>query len=100
LFFREVVDKVITEHNATIVVDNRWEDSPHPVYEISYRDYRLASFHPGVEAPLVTRLLEEAIASSCRKFIASGGCGILEERHSDLELLLIGFRAVLCWWPS
>jgi hypothetical protein len=34
-FFREVLDKVVTEYNARIVVDHCWEDGPDPVYEIS-----------------------------------------------------------------
>ncbi|RPI92452.1 MAG: purine-nucleoside phosphorylase [Chloroflexi bacterium] len=78
-FFREVIDKVIAEHNAKIMVENQWEDGPHRIYEISYRDRRLAFFHPGVGAPIAAGLLEEAIAFGCSKFIACGGCGVLEK---------------------
>jgi uridine phosphorylase len=76
-FFKEVIDKVVAEHNAKIVEENHWEDGPHPVYEISYQNQRLAFFHPGVGAPLSAGLLEEVIALGCRKFIACGGCGVL-----------------------
>jgi uridine phosphorylase len=82
-FFREVLDKIVAEYHARIVVDNRWEDGPHPVYEISYRDHRLAFFHPSVGAPLAAGLFEEVIALGCRKFIACGGCGVLEK---DIEV--------------
>ena len=78
-FFREVIDKIIAEHNAKIRVENRWEDGPHHIYEISYQNQRLAFFHPGVGAPIAAGLLEEAIAFGCRKFIACGGCGVLEK---------------------
>ena len=78
-FFREVIDKVIAEHDAKVVVENKWEDGPHSIYEISYHDQRLAFFHPGVGAPISAGLLEEAIAFGCRKFIACGGCGVLEK---------------------
>src|SRR5215211_2197718 len=78
-FFGEVMEKVIAEHNAKIVVENRWEDGPHCIYEISYHDQRLAFFHPGVGAPIAAGLLEEAIAFGCRKFIACGGCGVLKK---------------------
>jgi uridine phosphorylase len=78
-FFREVIDKVIVEHNAKVVIENWWEDGPHPIYEIFYQDRRLAFFHPGVGAPMAAGLLEEAIAFGCRKFIACGGCGVLEK---------------------
>jgi uridine phosphorylase len=78
-FFREVLDKVITQYDAKNAVENRWEDGPHHIYEITYQNRRLAFFHPGVGAPIAAGLLEEAIAFGCRKFIACGGCGVLEK---------------------
>jgi uridine phosphorylase len=88
-FFREVLDKIIAEHDAKIVVENNWEDGPHPIYEISYRDRRLAFFHPGVGAPIAAGLLEEAIAFGCRKFIACGGCGVLEKDIAVGHLIVV-----------
>jgi hypothetical protein len=32
-FFKEVIDRVVAEHNAVVLVENRWEDGPHPLYE-------------------------------------------------------------------
>jgi uridine phosphorylase len=77
-FFKEVIEKVVVEHNAKVLVENRWEDGPHPLYEIPYKGQRLAFFHPGVGAPVSAGLLEEVTAFGCRKFIACGGCGVLE----------------------
>jgi uridine phosphorylase len=88
-FFKEVIDKVIVEHNARVVVENRWEDGPHSIYEISYRGQRLAFFHPGVGAPIAAGLLEEAIAFGCRKFIACGGCGVLEREIAVGHLIVV-----------
>jgi len=88
-FFKEVLDKVVEEHHAKVVVKNRWEDGPHPIYEISYRDRRLAFFHPGVGAPIATGLLEEAVAFGCRKFIACGGCGVLEKDIAVGHLIVV-----------
>ena len=78
-FFREVLERVVSEHQAKMLVENRWEDGPHPLYEIAHRGQRLAFFHPGVGAPMAAGLLEEVIALGCRKFIACGGCGVLEK---------------------
>lgn len=78
-FFKEVMDKVIAEHDARVMVENKWEDGLHCIYEISHQGRRLAFFHPGVGAPIAAGLLEEAIAFGCRKFIACGGCGVLEK---------------------
>lgn len=88
-FFREVLDKVIAECDAKIVAKNWWEDGPHYIYEISYRDQRLAFFHPGVGAAMASGLLEEAIAFGCRKFIACGGCGILEKDIAVGHLIVV-----------
>lgn len=88
-FFKEVLDKVIVECNAKVVVKNWWEDGPHNIYEISYRDRRLAFFHPGVGAPLSAGLLEEAIAYGCKKFIACGGCGVLEKDIAVGHLIVV-----------
>ena len=88
-FFREVMEKVITEYNARMLVENRWEDGPHPVYEIAYRNKRLAFFHPGIGAPLAAGLLEEGIAFGCKKFIACGGCGVLDKDISVGNLIVV-----------
>ncbi len=76
-YFKEVLNKVVAEHHARMLVENTWEDGPHPVYDIIYQDQRLAFFHAGIGAPLAASLLEEVIAFGCRKFIACGGCGVL-----------------------
>jgi uridine phosphorylase len=88
-FFKEVLDKVVEEHHAKVVVQNRWEDGPHPIYEISYRGHRLAFFHPGVGAPIAAGLLEEAVAFGCRKFIACGGCGVLQKDIAVGHLIVV-----------
>jgi uridine phosphorylase len=88
-FFQEVIDKVVAECNATIVVDNAWEDGPHPIYEIEYKNQRLAFFHPGVGAPLATGLFEEAIGFGIKKFIACGGCGVLEKDIAVGHLIVV-----------
>jgi uridine phosphorylase len=88
-FFREVLDKVVAKHDAKMLVENRWEDGPHPVFEITHKGRRLAFFHPGVGAPMAAGLLEEVIALGCRKFIACGGCGMLEKDIAVGELIVV-----------
>jgi len=88
-FFAEVVDKIASEYKAKVVVENRWEDGPHPLYKIEFKEQRLAFFHPGVGAPLSASLLEEVIASGCRKFIVCGGCGVLEKDLAVGHLIVV-----------
>ncbi len=88
-FFKEVIEKVVVEHGAEMLVENRWEDGPHPVYEIAYRGQRLAFYHPGIGAPMSAALLEEVIAFGCRRFIACGGCGVLEKDVALGHLIVV-----------
>ena len=88
-FFQEVIEQVVAEQQATLVADARWEDGPHPIYEIAYHDRRLAFFHPGVGGPIAAGLLEDAIAYGCRKFIVCGGCGVLEKDIAVGHLLVV-----------
>ena len=88
-FFQDVIEKVASEHNARVLIENRWEDGPHPVYEIDFQGRRLAFFHPGVGAPLAASLLEEVIAFGARKFIACGGCGSLTDEITLGHLVVV-----------
>lgn len=88
-FFKDVIDKVVAGHAARLLVKNAWEDGPHPVYEIEHLGQRLAFFHSGIGAPLAAGLLEDVIAFGCRKFIACGGCGVLEKDIAVGSLIVV-----------
>lgn len=88
-FFHEVVEQVVQEHSPQVIAQRRWEDGPHPLYEIPYQGRRLAFFHPGVGAALGAGLLETAIAYGCRKFIVCGGCGVLVKNTQVGHLTII-----------
>lgn len=88
-FFRDVLEKVITEHQAQVIVDNSWEDGMHNLYEINYQGQRVAFFHPGVGAPLAVGLLEEVIAYGCRRFVVAGGAGVLLKDVQVGKLVLV-----------
>jgi uridine phosphorylase len=87
-FFHEVVDQICGNGRAKVLVENRWEDGPHPLYEIEYKGQRLAVFHPGVGAAPAAARLEEVIAWGCRAFIACGGCGVLDQTIAVGHLLV------------
>ncbi len=88
-FFADVLDKVVAEHQAKVVVDHRWEDGSHPVYEIEYRGQRLAFYHPSIGAAFSAGIMEEVIADGCRKFIACGGWGVLEAGLAVGHLIVV-----------
>jgi uridine phosphorylase len=78
-FFQDVIDRVVAQHGAKTLAGHGWEDGQWPLHEIAYKGQRLAFFNPGVGAAHAAGILEEVIAWGCRKFIASGGCGVLEQ---------------------
>ena len=88
-YFREVLEYVVSEYSAGMLLENRWEDGPHLLYEITYQDHRLAFYHPGIGAALSAALLEEVIAFGCSKFIACGGCGALEKDMALGNLIIV-----------
>lgn len=87
-FFRDVLNRVIENHNAKLVHTMRSENGEHPLYEISHRGKRLGFFYPNVGAPLSAGLMEETIALGVRHFIACGGCGVLDEGVAVGHLLV------------
>ena len=87
-FFAEVISWLVDHRDAKVVATAKSEIGLHPIYEIEYEGQRLAFFHPGIGAPLAVGLLEEVIAMGCRKFIACGGCGVLDKDIAVGHLLL------------
>jgi len=92
-FFREVTNKLVDDHKAKIIAAHNWEDMDRPLYEINLNGKRLAVIQSGVGGPLAAALLEEVIARGCRKFIACGGCGVLD-RELTVGHLIVPVSAV------
>jgi len=87
-FFAEVVQELVETRGARILAHSISEIGQHPLYEIDFEGQRLAFFHPGIGAPLAIGLLEEMIARGCQKFIACGGCGVLDKEIAVGHLLV------------
>ena len=92
-FFQDVIERLQQEEGATLLHTLRSEIGPHPIYEMAFEGQRLAVFHPGLGGPLAAGLLEEVIALGCTKFIACGGCGVLDSTL-DLGQVLVPYSAV------
>jgi uridine phosphorylase len=77
-FFQDVIALLVREHKAELVTQLGSEMGMNPVYRVEIQGQPLTVFHPGVGAPLAAGFLEEVIALGCTKFIACGGCGVLD----------------------
>jgi uridine phosphorylase len=78
-FFLEVIQGLLDAGQLRQVAASKSEMGEHPLYEMDVEGRRLAVFHPGIGAPHAAALLEEMIPRGCRKFIACGGCGVLDK---------------------
>lgn len=87
-FFGEVLEKLHKEGRTKILATHRWADADRHLYEVDFQGQRLAAIHPGVGAALTCGILEEIIARGCRKFIACGGCGVLNPNIGVGHLLV------------
>jgi uridine phosphorylase len=76
-FFAEVVGEVCGGGRAEVLADLGME-APRPLYRLELGDGRAAAvLHPGIGAPWVVALAEEAIALGCTRVMACGGAGAL-----------------------
>jgi uridine phosphorylase len=87
-FFADVIQELVGTGQARHLASSKSEIGEHPLYEIEYEGKRLAFFHPGVGAPHAAALLEEMIPRGCRKFIACGGCGVLDKQIAVGHLII------------
>ena len=77
-FFQDVISTLEKAGELQQVFELGSEIGRNPVFEMTIDGQRLAVAHAGVGAPLSAAFMEELIALGCRKFIACGGCGVLD----------------------
>ena len=78
-FFQDVISDLKERGQLQQVFQLGSERGPNPVYEMTVNGQRLAVMHAGIGAPMSAAFMEELIALGCCKFIACGGCGVLDE---------------------
>lgn len=78
-FFGEVIDKVLEECPHKIVTYFIAGSVKLPVYELEYKGEKVMLLQAYVGAPGAASQIDELTALGCRKFIACGGCGVLQK---------------------
>jgi uridine phosphorylase len=76
-FFNDVITSLFADKGHFHRLHS--EIGHNPLYVAEQRGKKFAVVHPGVGAPLAAGTLEELIALGCRKFIACGGAGVLNQ---------------------
>jgi uridine phosphorylase len=78
-FFGEAIDKILEECPHRVVTYFKAESIRLPIYEIEYKGRKVVLLQAYVGAPGAAAQIEELTALGCRKYIACGGCGVLEK---------------------
>jgi uridine phosphorylase len=76
-FFNDVTQNLINENKLVKVDRLLSEIGENPIYQMELRGSPFLVIHPGVGAPIAVAFMEEMIARGSNKFIACGGCGVL-----------------------
>jgi len=76
-FFREVIEAVCGGGQAEEATAFDWEHGVHPLCSLDSPHGTVGVLHPGVGAPMAAGMLEAAIASGGRYFVACGGAGAI-----------------------
>lgn len=77
--FGEAIEKVLDEYPHRLVTYFEAEAIKLPVYELEYQGKKIALTAAYVGAPGAAVQIEVLTALGCRKYIACGGCGILQK---------------------
>jgi uridine phosphorylase len=88
-FFGDAVHRLVDSGRARVIVDNAWEDGPHPLLSLEHEGRPTAILHSGVGAPLSAGLLEQVIAMGCRAFVVCGGAGALDPGLTRGHLVVV-----------
>ena len=78
-FFLDAIEKLLSEHPHKIVAHSKGEGRSIPIYELDYNGNKVVLMQAIVGAPWAAGHLEELTAYGCRKFMACGGCGVLQK---------------------
>lgn len=78
-FFQDVLNSVCRDGGRRVIAHLNSEIGSNPIYELELDGEKVAVVHPGVGAPLAVGFTEELIALGCRKFVACGGAGVLNQ---------------------
>jgi uridine phosphorylase len=77
-FFQDVIDTLCEAGKLEQIDIERSEMGEHPIYRMEHGNQQVAVVHPGMGAPFSGGMLDQLIPRGCRKFIACGGCGVLD----------------------
>lgn len=92
-FSRHLFEKVLTYFDAKLLYELSNGSGVSPVYEIEYKNHRLAVYHSFVGEPACVAMYEEMIALGSKRLVLLGNCGVLDKNIKDCGII-IPIRAI------
>lgn len=77
--FGEAIEKILEEFPHRVVTYFEAESIKFPVFELEYKGKKIVLLQAYVGAPGAAVQIEVLTALGCRKYIACGGCGVLQK---------------------
>jgi len=77
-FFADAIKKILHECSYEIITYFSAESIKFPIYELVYKGKKIILLQAYVGAPGAVAQIDELTALGCRKYIACGGCGVLQ----------------------
>ena len=78
-FFADAIEKIIEKYPNKVITHLKGEGTIIPVYQIEYKGQQVVLVQAIVGAPWAAAHIEELTAYSCKKYIACGGCGVMQK---------------------
>lgn len=88
IFFKDIVDALSKMPNVKEIGRVTWETGDVIYYSYLYEGKEICFYHSWVGAPISAAVMDLTIALGVREILAIGGCGILDKRLSDDNILL------------
>jgi len=77
-FLADAIEKVVAAYPHKIISHINGEGIKKPVYQLEYKGREIVLVQAVVGAPLAAGYIEELTVFGCKKFMACGGCGVLQ----------------------
>ena len=87
-FFADAIEKIVTAFPHKIISRLKGEGIVVPVYQVEYNGSEIVLVQAIVGAPWAAAHLEELAAIGCKKFIACGGCGVMQKELAVGHLII------------
>lgn len=87
-FSENIINEFFSGDNREIICEICTANGNIPIYEVDYKNKKIALFVSRIGAPACVAGIEEVIALGAKKFVLFGSCGILDEKIARGKVII------------